>query len=191
MLFAFKALSSPDNDSPRSKIKTTEKVFAADGDSTLLSAPVAPTSSQKSLEANSRSRDLDSPEVADDLNRSKVDESFDSSRDLSLSSDAVSKLLKPVKEKSFSKEAEEVRITKLYRFVLRVSSENASSGLTIKPLLENIVESFVLRCLPLPPHLMSIKFASCKLLANCCMKDNELDRALKLLIQVMPCMQLC
>uniref|UniRef100_A0A183THQ6 TPR_REGION domain-containing protein n=1 Tax=Schistocephalus solidus TaxID=70667 RepID=A0A183THQ6_SCHSO len=66
---------------------------------------------------------------------------------------------------------------------LRVSSEKASSGLTIKPLLENIVESFVLRCLPLPPHLTSIKFASCKLLANCCMKDNELGRALKLLIQ--------
>uniref|UniRef100_A0A0X3Q5X9 Calcineurin-binding protein cabin-1 n=1 Tax=Schistocephalus solidus TaxID=70667 RepID=A0A0X3Q5X9_SCHSO len=181
MQFAFKALSSPDNGSPRSKIRTVEKIPAADA--TLLSAPVAPSSNLKSLEPNSRSCDLDSPEVPDDLNRNKIDESFDSSRDLSLSSDVVSTLLKPVKEKSFSKEAEEVRITKLYRFVLRVSSEKASSGLTIKPLLENIVESFVLRCLPLPPHLTSIKFASCKLLANCCMKDNELGRALKLLIQ--------
>ncbi|KAL7064308.1 hypothetical protein AAHC03_05363 [Spirometra sp. Aus1] len=181
--FAFKALSSPDNGSARSKIKNVEKISAVDAESTLQSVPVAPTSSLKRLEANARSCDLDSPEVPDDLGRSKIDESFDSSRDISLSSDAVSKLLKPVKEKSFSKEAEEVRITKLYRLVLRISSESTSSGLVIKPLLENIVESFVLRCLPLPPHLTSIKFASCKLLANCCMKDNELNRALRLLIQ--------
>lgn len=56
----------------------------------------------------------------------------------------IRRLLRPVKEKHSSKEAEEIRITQLYNHALQMSSESESS-LEAIPLLESIVHSFLFR----------------------------------------------
>lgn len=58
--------------------------------------------------------------------------------------DTIRRLLRPVREKHSSKEAEEVRITQLYEHALQISSDSESSVEAI-PLLESIVHSFLLR----------------------------------------------
>ncbi|KAL5111072.1 hypothetical protein TcWFU_010486 [Taenia crassiceps] len=93
--------------------------------------------------------------------------------------DTIRRLLRPVREKHSSKEAEEVRITQLYEHALQISSGSESSVEAI-PLLESIVHSFLLRSAPaMPAHLKTIKFASCKHLANLYLKSENLEAALK------------
>ncbi|VDD81159.1 unnamed protein product [Mesocestoides corti] len=106
--------------------------------------------------------------------------SLHASRAASVDTDAIRRLLRPVREKHSSKEAEEVRITRLHRHALQISSD-VESSLDAIPLLESIVHSFVLKSVPIPSHLLAIKFASCKLLANLYLKSENFEASLKLL----------
>ncbi|VDL60101.1 unnamed protein product [Hymenolepis diminuta] len=93
----------------------------------------------------------------------------------------IRRLLRPVKEKHSSKEAEEIRITQLYNHALQMSSESENS-LEAIPLLESIVHSFLFRSSSnAPPHLKTINFASCRLLATLYLKSNKPETAFKLL----------
>lgn len=58
--------------------------------------------------------------------------------------DIIRRLLRPVKEKHSSKEAEEIRVTQLYNHALQLSSESENAFAAI-PLLESIVHSFLFR----------------------------------------------
>lgn len=69
---------------------------------------------------------------------------LDSSRDVTSNADTIRRLLRPVREKHSSKEAEEVRITQLYKYALQMSSDSENSFEAV-PLLESIIHSFLLR----------------------------------------------
>nr|CDS17877.1 calcineurin binding protein cabin 1 [Echinococcus granulosus] len=127
----------------------------------------------------SRNVDLDhanSPTVGDAVTTTGL---LDNPQGVFSTTDAIRRLLRPVREKHSSKEAEEVRITQLYQHALQISSDSESS-LEAIPLLESIVHSFLLRSAPsIPSHLKTIKFASCKHLANLYLKSENLETALK------------
>nr|CUU98786.1 hypothetical transcript [Hymenolepis microstoma] len=102
-------------------------------------------------------------------------------RESTSNAEIIRRLLRPVKEKHSSKEAEEIRITQLYNHALQMSSESGSSFDAI-PLLESIVHSFLFRSSSgAPPHLKTINFASCRLLATLYLKSNKPETAFKLL----------
>uniref|UniRef100_A0A158QJ13 TPR_REGION domain-containing protein n=1 Tax=Rodentolepis nana TaxID=102285 RepID=A0A158QJ13_RODNA len=102
-------------------------------------------------------------------------------RESTSNAEIIRRLLRPVKEKHSSKEAEEIRITQLYKHALQMSSESESS-LDAIPLLESIVHSFLFRASSgAPPHLKTINFASCRLLATLYLKSNKPETAFKLL----------
>ncbi|KAM7537127.1 hypothetical protein Aperf_G00000063210 [Anoplocephala perfoliata] len=95
--------------------------------------------------------------------------------------DIIRRLLRPVKEKHSSKEAEEIRVTQLYNHALHLSSESETAFGAI-PLLESIVHSFLFRSSSnAPPHLKTINFASCRLLATLYLKSDKPETAFKLL----------
>ncbi|VEL29060.1 unnamed protein product [Protopolystoma xenopodis] len=59
-------------------------------------------------------------------------------------SPGIEDLIKPVKGKSWSREAEEVRITKLYHHLLRLTSKASTDDRnTIQLILENLLESYL------------------------------------------------
>ncbi|CAH8536000.1 unnamed protein product [Heterobilharzia americana] len=79
-------------------------------------------------------------------------------------------LLKPTK----TRESEEVRITKLYHLALRLcSSDCPDEEFGARPILESILNSFIIESNKLTPQLASVKFASCKLLGGIYFKLNK------------------
>ncbi|VDK20669.1 unnamed protein product [Taenia asiatica] len=129
------------------------------------------------LSESSRNLDLDhedSPTVSGAVTTTNL---LGSPQGIISKTDAIRRLLRPVREKYSSKEAEEVRITQLYEHALQISSDSESSVEAI-PLLESIVHSFLLRSAP-ATHLKTIKFASCKHLANLYLKSENFEAALK------------
>ncbi|CAH8516870.1 unnamed protein product [Schistosoma mattheei] len=92
------------------------------------------------------------------------------SSDLGEISPNVTNLLKPTK----TRESEEVRVIKLYHIALRLcSSDCPDDECKARPVLESILNSFVIENNKLTPQLASVKFASCKLLGNIYFKLNK------------------
>ncbi|XP_018650719.1 hypothetical protein Smp_166780 [Schistosoma mansoni] len=92
------------------------------------------------------------------------------SSDLGEISPNVISLLKPTK----ARESEEVRVIKLYHIALRLcSSDCPDDEPKARPVLESILNSFVIESNKLTPQLASVKFASCKLLGGIYFKLNK------------------
>ncbi|VDP25453.1 unnamed protein product [Schistosoma margrebowiei] len=92
------------------------------------------------------------------------------SSDLGEISPNVTNLLKPTK----TRESEEVRVIKLYHIALRLcSSDCPDDECKARPVLESILNSFVIENNKLTPQLASVKFASCKLLGGIYFKLNK------------------